>query len=274
MRIIESPSRTYTILARYCGNKRRLIARSQGKRYMLAIVDSPHLAKQLTPLFMSYRDNADFTDFIEFFPHGSGFCAVFKHPQESGTLKTVMTDAPNALRAAVLRSLFAFCLAHNPPYPILYDLIRPENLLCSPSGEIKVVYDLCLTAQYLRHDPVKTMLYLAEIVRAVCGDKAELYGLLRSHTFYSWPELYTVALRDAEEVATRLPEPEAPGLRARAEALKEMLLARAAPVLALIALAAVYISAAVVFYRAVISPPPPEERILAIGTVMLDEEDP
>ncbi len=275
---IDSPTRTYTVFARFCGNKRRLIARVHGDAnlFLLVIVDSPPLAKQLTPLFMKYREITEFTDFIEFFPYENGFCAVFIYQTDSGgqPLETVIADAPPTLRAATLRSLFAVLLTQNPPYPILRDLLRSENLLCSPSGEIQLTYDLYLTSQYIRHDPVKTMLYLAETVRTICGKPGELYGLLTDQMHHSWPELYAAALRDAEEIISRMPEAEKQSLRARAEALKEKALARAAPVLMLIALAAGYISMAVVFYKAVISPPPPDERILAIGTVILDEENP
>ncbi|MDR1668766.1 MAG: hypothetical protein LBR76_02265 [Oscillospiraceae bacterium] len=278
---IRSPGREYAALARFCGNKRRLIARARGGGdglFLLVLADSPQLAKKLTPLLMEYREIAAFTDFVEFFPYENGFCAVFNHPAENGALplKTVMTAAPPRLRAAALRSLFAALLTQNPPAPVLYDILRPENLTALATGEVRFTYDLTLTNRYADHDARKTRLYLAETVRTICGGReGELTGLLTGQQALHCEELYAAALRDADALDALNPEPEEPpALRARAGALRETVMSRAAPVLAAAAIAAGFIAAAVIFYRAVISPPPPEEPIRMIGTVILEDGAP
>ncbi|MDR1735332.1 MAG: hypothetical protein LBR85_00480 [Oscillospiraceae bacterium] len=277
---VESPTRRYTVLARLCGNKRRLIARARGEEglFLLVIADYPPLARKLTPVFMGFLENAAFTDFVEFFPYDGGSCAVFRHraPPETRALCAVISKAPPRLRTRALTSLLAALLTQNTPFPILRDLLRPENLVCSESGEVSFIYDLYLTSQYIRHDSIKTMLYLSETVRSIYPDAytGALYGLLTDLRAHGWDELYAAALRDAREIEALTPKPERekPGLRARAEAFTEALKARAAPVLAAAALLAGFALAAVMFCRAVFAPPPPENAIKSIGTVILEDE--
>jgi hypothetical protein len=284
MTSIYSPARSYTALARLGGNKRRLVARggSDDSLYLLVMVDYPAFTRQLTPFFAQCHENSAFTDFIEFFPCGDGICAVFNHrkTRHMRPLGEALTDAPPAMRAAALRSLFAYLLLQDPPYPVLCDLLCSENLLCSASGEIGFTYDLHLTVNYASRSREAAMMHLAETVRTICCDVPVLSigafcGQITGQAEAGWDELYEAALSVSDELAAYKPEaqPERPNLRGHAEGFLAALTDRVSVLLAVTALAAGYILLAVLFYQAVISPQPVENGITSIGTVMLDDEN-
>jgi hypothetical protein len=212
---IHSPSCAYSVLARLRGDRRRLIAQNSQHEVLLLLVDNSSLARQLTPFFYEMSENKAFTDCIEFFPHEEGFCAAFRYHESERTnpLDQVLSGAPPSMRAAALRSLFAFLFSQDPPAPVLCDMLCSENIICSAAGNVYFVYDLRLTGQFTRQSRKKAMLLLSEAVRTICGEHRlssadALYGLLNSGKGCDWEELYAAALTVAGELEAAVPPEE------------------------------------------------------------------
>lgn len=283
---IRSPSGSYDILALLRGDKRRLIARRNNETTcLLLMVDSPPLARTLIPYFSAFSKMGTFTDFIEIFPHGQGFYAVFRYQDalHMRSLRDVLNNAPPPERATALRSLFAWLLTQEPPYPILCDLLRPENTLCSPSGQIVFLYDLCLIADYTRNDRAKAMACLSGTVRTICGDvfgpqSQRLCSMLTGEPQNDWVSLYQAASEAADELEAHTPEeqPTKPGLRERAAVFRDTLTHHAAALVALFLFVLEYVLLMVLFYHFVIAPAPADNGIPSIGSVIVqhDEEKP
>lgn len=283
MMTIYSAENTYKVFARIRGNRRRLLARdANGNTRLLLLTDNTSHVRRSTALYLAYRENVAFTDFIESFPYNKGLCAVFRHPdtQSMQPLRKLLSDAPPEFRAAALRSLFAKLLAQEPPLFMLSDLLYHKNLLCSTSGEISFVYNLRPLPADLRHAGIRGKACLVETVREICGEISvpslpPLYEALSVSGQSGWAGLFAVASAAAEELAlcrprpeTRKPEPKELILQTRDKLLK-----RAAVWSAIILLAASYILLGVLFYHTVIAPDPVDNGLNFIGTVILEDGD-
>lgn len=283
MMTIRSAENKYKVYARIRGNRKCLLAHdANGKTRLLLLMDNPSHVRRATALYLAYRENAAFTDFIESFPYNKGICAVFRHPDTNRMqpLRKILSDASPELRAAALRSLFAKLLAQEPPLFMLCDLLYHRNLLCSTSGEISFIYDLRPLPADLRHAGIRGKICLGETVREICGEMsvpslALLYEALSAPGPPGWDGLFAAASAAAGELALCRPEPETekPGLRERVSRTRDKLLERAAVWAALILLAAGYILLGVLFYHTVIAPYPVDNGLKIIGTVILEDED-
>lgn len=283
MIIIHSSENKYRVFARFRGNRRRLLAHdANGKICLLAITDNPAHVRRSTALFLNYRENAAFTDFIESFPYNKGLCAVFMHPdtRRMQPLRKILPDAPPELRAAALRSLFANLLTQEPPAHMLCELLYHRNLLCTPAGEISFIYDLRPLPADLRHAGIRGKICLAETVREICGETAiplltPLYEALSVPGPPGWACLFAAASAAAAELALYRPKPETPkpGLKERIFRTRDKLLKHIAVWTAFVLLAAGYILLGALFYHTVISPAPVDNGLNAIGTVILEYED-
>ncbi|MDR2356326.1 MAG: hypothetical protein LBE16_09080 [Clostridiales Family XIII bacterium] len=275
---VYSPTTEYIVLTRVGFDKRRLIARDAwGNTRLLVIVESAREARRLTPLLLDFRDNAAFSDFIEFFPDRDGLVAVFAYRPDGADFDNILTEAPNPLRAAVLRSLFAQILSQSLPEAMLREVLRPENLLISASGQVRFFYGLPREAEAADDIGIS----LSDAVKRIAGEGtapavSDFAERLKLGAFGTYAEMYAAADDAAGALSefVRAPAFEKRSLKKagkEAGAFAKQLTARRVTILAAAVLIMAYAAVGALFYRSVIDPPRTDNNIRSIGTVVVTD---
>ena len=279
MMIIYSPTTEYTVLTRGGFKDHRMVARDGfGNTRLLVLVHDSEEARRLLPLLLDFREDVSFSDFIEFFPNGDELVAVFAYRSDGTSLDQVLSAAPNPLRAVVLRSLFAQILLQSLPEAILREVMRPENMLATPSGQVRLLYDL----------PRETETYdsggelLAAAVKRISGERTApevtvFAEKLASGIFSNYAEMYSAADNAAFALAEFIPALEVKKwtfetAKAKVKTSAGNLKTRWLIVIAAIALLIGYIAVGVLFYKTVIDPLGVDNNIRSIGTVVVADD--
>jgi hypothetical protein len=274
---VYSPTTEYTALAKIDGGERRIVARDgAGNTRLLVIVRDETEAKRLLPILLDFRGDAAFTDFIDFFPWAGGLVAVFAYHADGVALGSALKDAPYALRAEALRSLFAQILTQNLPTEMLRAVLAPGNLLISPSGKARFLYDLPRETDAEALDDGEIM---SDAARRVVGEDTAPEAIafcekLKTGLFSDCAAIYTDAYAAADALAAYVSPPKPEKLtsekaREKIDAFKNALMARWAFILAALALLIGYGAVGALFYNTVIDPPGVDNDIRAIGTVVV-----
>jgi hypothetical protein len=274
---VYSPTTQYTALAKIDGGDRRIVARDgAGRTRLLVIVRDEAEAKRLLPILLDFRGDAAFTDFIDFFPWAGGLVAVFAYYSDGVALGSALEDAPHTLRAEALRSLFAQILTQNLPAEMLRSVSAPGNLLFSPSGKARFLYDLPSETDAGAIDDGNLMSDMAmRVVGAETAPEALAFcEKLQTGLFSDYAAIYTDACAAADALAAYAPPPKPEKLtseRAKEKALafKDALMARWVSMLAALVLLIGYGAVGALFYNTVIDPPGVDNDIRAIGTVVV-----
>jgi hypothetical protein len=101
-------------------------------------------AVDMAAFYRALEGNDMFTDFIESFSYGDGRCGVFRNALERGDKRFDEFVYNSSMRARLdaLRSVIAGFVLQRTPYGMICDLLAPDNLYFSASGDVRFVYDI------------------------------------------------------------------------------------------------------------------------------------
>ena len=281
---IQSQNHTYTVVAKIktgFGRTNLLVKNEQGVSCLLLKIDEPKVTRKLAPLFISFKESETFSDFIESFPFEGGICAVFVHRADSRDfpIRRALAGTLPIARARAMRSLLGALLEQSMPSCVMCDVLRPENLMCSPGGTVKLVYNLVLNEDYDRDCTDKVQIMLAEVVRAISTDiKAPVLDRfiadLDALAFADTLEIYAAFAEITDEVsAAQIIVTQKISIKERLESAAASLSSKIIPAVAGIILLAGLLVLVNLFYRTVISPPPVDNKITEIGTVEIHDDN-
>lgn len=280
---IPSPDHTYSLLARLqvaSGRQNLLVKNERGDLFLLLIIEGQNTIRSLAPMLIAFRENETFSDFIESFPFEDSLCAVFAHrrTRRDLPLARALAGAPLPVRVEAMRSLIGGLMAQNMPYPVVCDVLRPANLLCSPAGKVLFVYDLALSTDYDRDCKNKALIMLAEIVRGLFADisspaLSRFIGTLESLRFETIEEIYATFAEITDEVAATPVAAGKPALQESLETTRRRMAPYMATAISIALLAAGFFVLGQLFFNTVLSPPPADNGITEIGTVEIEIDD-
>lgn len=270
-----SKTAEYTVISTVSGDDRRFYAQDyRGRPRMLVVRQVNTETKRLSPIMLEWRENASFTDFVEFFPDGDRLVAAFSLRPGGIWAEGVQESIPYPQRAAMLRSLFGHIVSQDLPELALEEMLKPQNLRFNSSGVFCPHYDLPQSASCAKAS-------LADAVRLICGEAAipEVKGFidaLKCGSLANYAEMYTGACAAAHALESYSSPQADEGLtlellKKRALALKPWIVERGAIALAAAALLTGYIAVGVFFYGTVIKPPRADNGISSIGTVVVGD---
>ena len=280
---IQSQSHTYTVVAKIRNGPRRtnLLARNdQGVYCLLLTIDDPEIIRELAPMFIVFKENGAFSHFIESFPFDGGVYAVFAHTAVSRDLPIYRALAGTLPieRVQSMRSLLGILLEQDMPSAVICDVLRPGNLLCSPDGTVKPIYNLMLDIKYNCDRKDKVQIMLAEIVREIFTDIAvpslsRFISALEALAFDNIVEIYAAFAEIADEVAAaQVTVKNKLSLREWLDMVVAKLTGNFLTALAALVLAAGMMLLCYLFFGTVISPQPVDNEITEIGTVEVHDD--
>jgi hypothetical protein len=248
---ITSETRRYTVLARLReGDRRSLyVARdAEGAPRLLLLTRGEEDLPRMVRLYQNLEANELFTDFIEYFPHADAICGVFVNhmSRHDKALEDFAAEASPQLRLAALRSLVAGFMAQGASFEVICDLLRADNLFCSPRGEVHFVYDLGVFALQESSLASTALARLASTIQMIASPDLlseamrALCTALENARFSSLDEVYRAlvsAIECTPEQGATQQWATPPTLREQFEAAQARVMAVALPLIAKLAFA-------------------------------------
>jgi hypothetical protein len=277
---MHSGTRTYTVVARLRESDRRslYVARDgQGAPRLLLLTKGEEDLPRIVALYQNLEGNGLFTDFIECFPHAGGICGVFvSHlSRYDKGLEDFVAEASPQLRLVALRSLVAGFMEQGMSFETICDLLRADNLFCSPLGEVHFVYDLGVFALQETSLASTALARLASMIRIIVSPDLLSEAMrtfcdaLEDARFSSLGEVYRAlvnAIDLTEEQSANQQWTPLPTLREQLEAIWARVLARVLPLMAKAVFVGGLILLAYLAYTTIIAPHA-DNGITRIGTV-------
>lgn len=152
---IESPKRVYRVIQRLMSETRETVflckenGREENKQYLVIEICDSSLAYSIIPMFLSWKEDKGFLDYIECFnSQGMLYLSFLYHPEKSLEEQMQKKQLVLTERLLIVKGILSNAILQSVPTPILWEVLQYQNILVADDLTVNFDYLLLMMEVY------------------------------------------------------------------------------------------------------------------------------